>query len=49
MITEWPGQNSAFSRQFLIMATQVRSQVISCGIYGGQSGIEAGFLQVLRL
>jgi hypothetical protein len=29
-------------------AARVRSQVTSCGICGGQSGIWAGFLQVLR-
>jgi hypothetical protein len=29
-------------------AAWVRSQVRSCGICGGQSGTEAGFLRVLR-
>jgi hypothetical protein len=29
-------------------AARVRSQVRSCGICGGQSGIRAGFLRVLR-
>jgi hypothetical protein len=28
--------------------TQVRAGVMSCGIYGGQSGSGAGFLRVLR-
>jgi hypothetical protein len=29
-------------------ASRVRNQVMSCGIYGGQSGTGAGFLLVLR-
>jgi hypothetical protein len=33
--------------QLSIMAAQARSQVKSCGICGGQSGTEAGFLQIL--
>jgi hypothetical protein len=33
----------AVSRRFLTAAARVRSQVRSCGIYGGQSGIGAGF------
>jgi hypothetical protein len=35
-ITPWPPTE----------ASQVRSQVRSCGIYGGRSGIGAGFLRV---
>jgi hypothetical protein len=36
------------SRWFRTAAARVRSQVRSCGICGGQSGIEAGFLRVLQ-
>jgi hypothetical protein len=38
----------AVSRRLPIVAVRVRSQVRSCGICGGQSGSEAGFLRVLR-
>jgi hypothetical protein len=36
------------SSDVLTAAARVRSQVRSCGICGGRSGIGAGFLQVLR-
>jgi hypothetical protein len=36
------------SRRLPIAAARVRAQIRSCGICGGQSGIEAGFLRVLR-
>jgi hypothetical protein len=35
-------------RRLLTAAARVRAQVRSCGICGGQSGAEAGFLGVLR-
>jgi hypothetical protein len=38
----------AVSRRLPTAAAGVRWQVKSCGIYGGQSGIEASFLRVLR-
>jgi hypothetical protein len=38
----------AVSRRLPIAAARVRSQVSSCGMCGGQSGTEAGFLRVLR-
>jgi hypothetical protein len=38
----------AVSRWLSTTAAQVRSQVTSCGICGGQSGTGAGFLRVLR-
>jgi hypothetical protein len=38
----------AVSRRLPTAAGRVRAQVRSCGIYGGQSGIEAAFLRVLR-
>jgi hypothetical protein len=38
----------AASRWLPTAAARVRSQVRSCGISGGQSGTEAGFLRVLR-
>jgi hypothetical protein len=38
----------AVSRWLPTAAVRVRSQVRSCGIFGGQSGTEAGFLRVLR-
>jgi hypothetical protein len=36
------------SRRLSNAAGRVRAQVRSCGICGGQSGIGAGFLRVLR-
>jgi hypothetical protein len=45
------GQNrvvgQAVSRWLHTVAAQVRVRA-ACGVYGGQSGIEAGFLRVLR-
>jgi hypothetical protein len=38
----------AVSRRLPTAEAQVRVQVRSCGIFCGQSGIETGFLQVLR-
>jgi hypothetical protein len=38
----------AVSRWYPTAAARVRSQVRSCGICGGQSGIGAGFLRVIR-
>jgi hypothetical protein len=38
----------AVSRQVPTAATRVRARVRSCGIFGGQSDTEAGFLRVLR-
>jgi hypothetical protein len=38
----------AVSCQFPTVAAQLRAQVRSCGICGGQSGTVAGFLRVLR-
>jgi hypothetical protein len=38
----------AVSRWLPITATQIRAQVRSRGICGGQSGIGAGFLRLLR-
>jgi hypothetical protein len=38
----------AVSRRLPTAAAQVRSQVRSCGICGGQSGTEAGFLRIFR-
>jgi hypothetical protein len=38
----------AVSRWLPTVAAQVRTQVRSCGIRGGQSGTGAGFLRVLR-
>jgi hypothetical protein len=38
----------AVSRRLPTAAARVRAQVRSCGICGGQSGTEAGFLRVLR-
>jgi hypothetical protein len=38
----------AVSRRFPTAAAQVRAQVRSCGICGGQSGTGASFLRVLR-
>jgi hypothetical protein len=37
----------AVSRRLPTAAAQVRVQVRSCGICGGQSGIRAGFLRVI--
>jgi hypothetical protein len=39
----------AVSRWLPTTAARVRAQVISCGIYGGQSGNGAGFLRIYRL
>jgi hypothetical protein len=38
----------AVSRRLPTAAVRVRPRVYSCGICGGQSGTEAGFLRVLR-
>jgi hypothetical protein len=38
----------AVSRRFPTAAAQVRAQVRSCGICGGQNNTGAGFLRVLR-
>jgi hypothetical protein len=38
----------AVSRWLPTTAARVRARVRSCGIYGGQSGIRAVFLRVLR-
>jgi hypothetical protein len=38
----------AVSRRLPTAAARIRSQVRSCGICGGRSGIGAGFLRVLR-
>jgi hypothetical protein len=38
----------AVSRWLPTAAARVRSQVRSCGTFGGQSGTGAGFLRVLR-
>jgi hypothetical protein len=38
----------AVSRRLPTSAARLRAQVRSCGICGGQSGTEAGFLRVLR-
>jgi hypothetical protein len=38
----------AVSRLLLMAASRVQTQVMSCGIYGGQSDTGAGFLSVLR-
>jgi hypothetical protein len=38
----------AVSRWLPTAAARVRSQVRSCGIWGGQSGTGAGFLRVLQ-
>jgi hypothetical protein len=35
-------------RRLPTAAARVRGQIISCGIFGGQSGTGAGFLRVLR-
>jgi hypothetical protein len=40
--------SQALSRQFSTTTAFVRSQFSSCGIYGGQSGTDVGFLRVLR-
>jgi hypothetical protein len=39
----------AVSRRLPTAAARVRSQVMSCGMYGGESGTWAGFRRVLRL
>jgi hypothetical protein len=46
----WRGRAiaKAVSRRLPIASAQVRAQVRSCGICGGQSGTGAGFLRVLR-
>jgi hypothetical protein len=38
----------AVSRRLSTAAARVRTRVRSCGIFGGQSDIGAGFLRVLR-
>jgi hypothetical protein len=38
----------AVTRPLPTRAVRVRSQVKSCGVFGGQSGIEEGFLRVFR-
>jgi hypothetical protein len=47
----WQGGRAiaqAVSHRLPTVAARVRPQVRSCGICGGQSGIEAGVLRVLR-
>jgi hypothetical protein len=39
----------AVSRRLPAVAARVRTRVSSCGICGGQSGLGAGFLRVLRI
>jgi hypothetical protein len=40
--------SQAISRRVSTAAAWIRTQVTSCGIYGEQGSIEAGFLRVLR-
>jgi hypothetical protein len=44
----WHATAQAVSRWLPTVAPRVRARFRSCGICGGQSGTEAGFLRVLR-
>jgi hypothetical protein len=47
-VTKCRARAQVFSHRFPTTTAQVRAQVKSCGVCGGQSGTEAGFLRVLR-